>query len=142
MIRTETFRNQHIEIMSILDRIMALSDVRALRNDAVEVWSMTRRLHDKLTIHLLMEDKVLYPRLVSGADNKLKKLAISFQAEMGGLRNALNIYLATWPTPEAVQDAPYEFIKDSRSFFESVQQRIFLENTELFSTIEDQQTKS
>ena len=103
---------------------------------------MTRRLHDKLTIHLLMEDKVLYPRLASSADKNLKNLAISFQAEMGELRNALNTYLATWPTPEAVQDAPYEFIKDSRSFFESVQQRILLENKELFSTIEDQQTKS
>ncbi len=141
MIRTETFRKQHAEIKTTIDRITELFDVSALKDDAGEVRDLISRLVDKLTIHLLMEDKVLYPRLATSLDAGLKNLAQSFQAETGGLRNTLNIYQKAWSTAEAVQAAPDKFIMESTSFFESLQQRILLEDEKLFSIIENQQPR-
>lgn len=134
-IHTETLEKQHIEIKAIMAQILKSLDIPALQKDAEEARGLVSRLVGKLSVHLAMEDNVLYPNLASSSDPRLKEMGNSFQDKMGGLLKALKTYQSSWPTVGSVQTNPHQFIKDTTVLFDALNERIKLEDEVLFAAI-------
>lgn len=135
---TQKFRVQHGELLNVAKSIAQLLDADALRKDAKEVRHLLSVLHGKLSVHLAMEDKSLYPRLLRHHDGDVRALTQRYIDEMGSLAGAFKDYVEHWPTPSAIQANPEGFIAESSGVFDAIGKRVQQENSELYELADQQ----
>jgi hypothetical protein len=124
---TDKFRQQHVEILGIVGE---LNDKLKAKEDAQVLRSVLSNLAGKLNFHLAMEDKALYPRIMT-KDAKAKAMATKFMDEMGGLGDAFAAYNSKWQTA-AIRKDPAGFADETRKVFAALGKRIARENAELY----------
>jgi len=132
MAKTDGFRAQHDDIVGAVKKIGLMLDPAALARDASEVRKALSQLSGKLKVHLAMEDKSLYPSLMSNPDDKVKMLATRYASEMGSLSATFGSYSAKWTTSTSIQQNAAAFIDETRKLFDVLAKRIQRENTELY----------
>ncbi len=132
MLRTQRFRDQHEELLNIASKISGHFDVVALSKDASGVRTLVSQLLGRLTVHLAAEDKVLYPSLLENEEESVRDTTQRFIDEMGGIGAEVEKYRAKWNRVSAIQEAPKEFIAQSKTLFTALAERIDKENNELY----------
>jgi hypothetical protein len=129
---TEKFQVQHNEILvlakEITQQIQQAAEPAALRKQL-------SALAGKLSFHLAMEDRALYPRLTEAKDTRLQDMARQFMAEMGGLAGAFAAYNNKWQV-SAIKADPAGFAAETQAVFTALKQRIARENTQLYPLAE------
>lgn len=133
MIFTGSFRRQHGEILEITERLSNLLDPYTLGKDTGGVRSMLSRLAAKLSVHLTLEDKSLYPALISHPDIEVKSAANRFISEMGNLQRAFEEYARRWGAHGAIEEAPVRFINETGEMLSALKDRIEKEDRELYA---------
>ena len=124
---TTKFRQQHDEILALVGELTQLlkggADAEALRG-------VLSNLAGKISFHLAMEDKALYPRLAK-MDEKTSKLANKFMEEMGGLGGTFAAYNGKWQV-SAIRADRAGFAAATQTVFAALGKRIARENAELY----------
>ena len=138
MAYTDKFRAQHGELLNVASSIGNLLNADLLRKDATQVRHLLSVLHGKLSVHLAMEDKSLYPRLLGHHDGTIRDTTQRYIDEMGALAGAFKAYIGKWPTPSAIQANPEAFIAETGGVFEALGKRIVMENEELYVMADEQ----
>jgi hemerythrin-like domain-containing protein len=131
------FRDQHDELLKIASDISSYLDVDRLSENAGEVSRLLSQLLGKLSVHLSMEDKALYPKLSEHPDGRVRSMARSFIAEMGGIGEAVNEYKNKWSSSLEIQKNPRDFIEQTKGIFAALAQRIERENNELYRAVDE-----
>ena len=129
MAYTDNFRRQHQELLALVGELTGKlkvepGDTRGLRN-------LLSALAGKLTVHLAMEDKALYPRLAEAKVETARGLARAFQQEMGGLAQAFANYNQKWQA-DTIKADPGGFARETHAVFAAIGRRIGRENEELY----------
>jgi hypothetical protein len=93
-------------------------------------------LAGKLAVHLAMEDKALYPRLLQHGSAEIRAMASHFMTDMGGIHAAFNAYVARWPTAQAIQADGERFALETKQIFRALGARIKREHSELFPELD------
>ncbi len=137
MSKTKSFRDQHNDLLKIASEISAHLNVDELSNDASEVRSLLSKLLGKLSVHLSMEDKVLYPKLLRHSDERVKSMAKRFIDEMGSIGQAVKAYKKKWPSALQIQKDPSDFIEQTKGIFDALVKRIERENNELYKVVDE-----
>jgi|APDOM4702015159_1054818.scaffolds.fasta_scaffold94015_1 hypothetical protein len=132
MAYTDKFRAQHGELLNVAKAMGDLLIADQLRKDAREVRHLLSVLHGKLSVHLAMEDKSLYPRLLNHHEADIRTTTQRYIDEMGSLAGAFKAYVGRWPTATAIQANPDAFIAETGGVFEALGKRIVQENQELY----------
>ena len=109
---TYNMRRQHEQLLSICKEIERLILVK----DASALALSLSRLTGQLTVHLGMEDKVIYPALVGHADEEVRDMAKRYQDEMGGLAKVYLDYAGKW-THKTIEAQFSEFSRQPKRFF-------------------------
>jgi Hemerythrin HHE cation binding domain len=125
---TDKFRSQHSDILEVVGDITQNIKVQA---DAAVLRRMLSNLAGKLNLHLAMEDKALYPRLMEMKDGDAKEVATRFMTEMGGLGGAFAAYNNKWQV-SVIRKDPAGFSKESHAVFSALGKRIARENADLY----------
>lgn len=133
---TKRYTEQHQELLEIADQIKESLDIEALAKNAQEIRSLVSQLLGKLTVHLSMEDKVLYPRLLEHGDAKVRKTARRVQAEISDVADAMEGYRARWTSALAVQEDPRAFVEETSTLLRVLSERIRREDDELFPCLQ------
>ena len=133
MSKTDGFRRQHDDLLEIATAISAFLTPEKAASEAQQVRSLLSKLGGKLTMHLAMEDKSLYPNLLAKADASEKAVVQSFIEEMGGIAEAFGKYMSSWPSPSAIQDDPAGFVSQTSQIFSALSGRIDRENKQLYT---------
>lgn len=133
---TDNLVKQHVDMINLVDQITAHLQVDQVASDADEISSLLSQLAGKLTMHLAVEDKSLYPRLLGHSDEKVKKVTQKYIDEMGQLAEAFNSYLDKWRGADAKRDNAQGFINDTKAVFGALGKRIKSENSELYPLLE------
>jgi iron-sulfur cluster repair protein YtfE (RIC family) len=131
MAATDRFRAQHAVLVEVVRRIEPLLDAEKLSVSAVEVRRLLSVLMGKLTLHLAMEDNVLYPRLAHHQDAKVREVATRFIGEMSGIKPAIESFSNKW-TKNEIQTNAALFCAEAKKIFAALGDRIRRENTELY----------
>ncbi len=134
---TKRFRDQHDDLLMMASEISLHLKAEYLSRDANEARLLLSKLLGKLSIHLAMEDKALYPQMLEHSDDRVRSMARKFMDEMGGLGEAVNAYKAKWPSALPIQDDPDEFISQTKGIFDALANRIERENNELYEMVDD-----
>jgi hemerythrin-like domain-containing protein len=132
----QNFREQHDELLIIANKIWSCLHVPALADDASGVRMLLADFLGKLTVHLAMEDNVLYPRLLQNSDRNIRTSAQTFVREMGSISDDLKIYKTRWTSALIIQENPEQFIEQTKNIFEKMVKRIEKENEELYVNAE------
>ncbi|MEZ5690947.1 MAG: hemerythrin domain-containing protein [Rickettsiales bacterium] len=132
MARTDSFKEQHKDMLELVKQITQKLDPSTLADNAVEVRSILSALAGKLLIHLTMEDKNLYPVMLESNNDEAKKTAQSFMDEMGTLAATFKAYTQKWPSPKEIQDNPSGFCDETKALFQAMGQRIGKEESTLY----------
>jgi len=130
--KTDNFRRQHKEILSVAKTISDNLDEKKLAQDSGYVRSLLSDLTGKVKVHLKMEDDGIYPILIDSNNDEVKTTAQQFSDEMGGLSQAYVDFVEKWPTPLSIQQKPAEFISEITGIFNALSARIEKEDNILY----------
>lgn len=130
MARTEKFRQHHDELVALVGKIQkSLSG-----NVAAEVENISTTLTTitgKLTVHLSMEDSVLYPQMIASPDAAISGAAKKFQTEMSGIKEVYVAFTRKWGKTAIAADTA-GFAKEFAGIAQALANRITRENNELY----------
>lgn len=136
MTLTENLVKQHVDLLNLVEKITAHLQVDKVTSDPDEISNMLSQLAGKLTMHLAVEDKSLYPKLLGHSDDKVKKVTQKYIDEMGQLAQAFQSYLDKWRGANAKRDDAQKFIDETKAVFGALGKRIKSENSELYPLLE------
>lgn len=134
--RTSELRDKHQELLKLATQISELLDEKKLSTDAKQIRSLLSTLSGKLGMHLAVEDKNLYPDLLNHEDEKIRTTAKKFIDEMSGIAGVFKKYVDKWPHSKAIQDAPREFVAETKDIFKALSTRIAKEDNELYTLVD------
>jgi hemerythrin-like domain-containing protein len=129
---TTSFTRQHNEIIEIVTEIDQNLDNQILMEKSEETASLLNLLAGKLTAHLTMEDKVLYPKSMSNPSLEIKKTTKEFMDEMGSLSSVFKSYVAKWQDSNDIKEKADDFIIETKNLFQALGQRVEKENNILY----------
>lgn len=130
--QTNVYRRQHAEIRRLLEKTggsLAPLDADACR-------SMLDRLTDILNVHLGMEDRALYPRMMTHDDPLVREIAMEYRQSMGQLAAAFEGFARKWGAGGAIEASPEHFAREHRAIARALTQRMDMEDGNLFVLVE------
>lgn len=136
MARTDNFKKHHVEILTIARNVKRLLTAAEPVVHAAEVRRLLSQLSGKLSFHLAMEDKSLYPFLSTHADARIKNLSKRYSDEMGSLAATFRNYLDKWSNPALISTDMPLFIGETKTIFNALVRRIQREDTELYPIVD------
>jgi hypothetical protein len=132
MAATHSFKQHHVGILASARKLAGLLDVAQLTRSAENVRGVLSELSGRLKVHLAMEDKALYPRLLTQGDAEAQRVTRRFMNEMGTLSKTFEAYVQRWPSPAAIQASPASFVAETKAIFAALQTRVGLEERDLY----------
>jgi hemerythrin-like domain-containing protein len=136
MARTDRFREQHNDMLKLIEELVPLLNENNLAKDATAARKGLNILMGKLKLHLSAEDNVFYPELVKSKDTELASLAVRFASEMKTTSKAVLDYNEKWSTPTSIKTNPSDFIKETKQIVAALRDRIKRENQQLYAAVD------
>lgn len=99
---------------------------------AAKVHGPILRLTGKLKIHLVQEDKALYPRMINSGNADASARAVQFQSEMGDLSATYMAFSNRWRTLKQIAENEPGFKQEASGVFQALGDRITRENRDLY----------
>ena len=131
---TTQLRNEHDLLLAQVEELETLGSGDFL-NDFTQIFVVLGRFTQLLQIHLLREDSVLYPVMVTSADNRAATVAAAFQFELGALDKWVEAFESRW-TGAAISSEWSTFCEELQDLLAAVRLRIERENDELYPLFE------
>ena len=131
----EFYQHQHADLLQVAAALQA--DLAAPWGPGAEAAALRHlvRLSGKLTFHLDMEDRNLYPALLASADPDIRSMATRFEATMGGLRSSADGFFRHWLRPEAIDEHPEAFRDAALALLGALSERIAAEDALLYPLV-------
>ena len=132
------YREQHSEILGMVDDLRPLLNEESLkiRTVAKTAHNLLCEIAAKLNAHLVVEDKELYPSLLTHADESVRNTAWGFISGQHSIRQLVDRYNKTW-LKDCNFEFTEEFLKDTRELLELLAIRVDREERVLFPKYEE-----
>ena len=112
-----------------------VEDPEAVHRDfPTEAGQINPFLH--LSLHLAIEDRMLYPALAGASDPQVAAVGKRFQHEMGGLAAAYEDFARRWDGATRIAAAPGPFGREAVALLDALHARIRHEDRELLPLAE------
>jgi hypothetical protein len=131
----DNLTRQHRELVKMATEMFGWLDVEKLQRGAGDAHRLLSSLTGILNVHLAMEDRSLYPRLLQHFDAPLRDLARRFLDERGVLREQFDAYRARWPSTATIEAGAAAFIDETRVVLGMLWNRMKLEDDVLHPEI-------
>lgn len=128
---TDEFRRQHDDLLAIGAEFRGLLQPEALRRDPRPARALLSTLAARLAVHLSLEDRLIYLRLLQTGDERTRTLTRSVMAEMGSLGAVFKAYDEKWQVA-AIEAEPTVFARESVQALAALAKRIERENRQLY----------
>ena len=129
-------RKQHTEVLEIMSNIDTLIKKGNFDIIAKDIAYNINALAGKLKMHLMSEDKFLYPNLVNSNSNDIKHTAQTFYNEMGDVAEIFTSFVQKYNVPSKILQNREAFHMESKEVFNLVISRINKEDIKLYPLLE------
>ncbi|MBW2462561.1 MAG: hemerythrin domain-containing protein [Deltaproteobacteria bacterium] len=136
MIRTSTFRHHHVQLRSTVDELSAVLAWSESIDAAEQAALRVQELKGQLTIHLELEDTLLYARLLTHPSAAVREAALGFKEEIVRFAAGFADYCRTWQRPQTIGGDWATFVADTRAQLADLARRVHREETVLFPLID------
>lgn len=128
----DNLERQHLEINSLFSKINKNLNSNNITNDIDSlVWDINT-LAGKLNIHMKTEDKFLYPELINGSNENLKKIALEYSQEMGNIHKVFEEFKSNFNTKNKILNDIDKFLIESNKVLKLLKNRIDKEDRSLY----------
>ena len=104
--------------------------------DPSAVRQVLGELATKVTMHLAMEDRALYPLLAGSRNPATSQLATQFQQSMGGLFDTFVAFDRKYAVVKSISTGQAEFVAEARAVLAALSARIAHEEQELYPLLD------
>ena len=125
-------KRQHSEVMDLTGYILNKIKNHTVEQNLSEIAKDINMISGKLKIHLLNEDKHLYPHLLNSSDVKLKTFGQKYSEEMEKVSKLYEDYKSKYNTANKIKQNLAEFNMDTNQIFGALANRIDREEKELY----------
>ena len=137
MTATQRYRAQHAELTALILQITVLLQDSNISKKATEIRNLISSLAGKLSIHLAIETKNLYPKLMAHSDPDIRALSKRYSDEMTAMSNDFTRFNQRWLTAALIEKDPANFIADTTRVMNAIQSRIDREKQGLYKLVDD-----
>src|SRR5690554_4037375 len=131
----ERFKQQHVEILQGIASLRK-STHAGIAENAAEIAKQIKALGSLVTLHLAIEDRILYPSLQQGSDERLAEMGRAYQEDMKGIANGFIAFARKWSVAKTVTEQAEEFRAEANAVLKVLHLRMQKENTEFYPAIE------
>jgi hypothetical protein len=131
----ENYLEQHESIKSELRILKDLADKENLDTYGDKLALHVNTLAGKIRIHLVSEDKYLYPDLIEKGDPRLKKMATDYKNEMGDLADKFIVFKDRYNTKNKILKGESSIRADLKNIADQIEKRIRREENELYQSL-------
>lgn len=135
-LKTAVYRKQHSGIVENAQNIQDLLDPDLLKNNSHGIRKLITKLSNSLKIHLILEDRALYPILINSSDGKIRDMSRKYIDEMGTISDLYISFSQKWKTGSSIKNHAAVFIDETKNILKALLDRIERENTELYQIID------
>ena len=132
MAMTDAYRKQHNELLDLAGKLSGKLVKEEVIKSADEIINVLSQFASKLNMHLTMEDKALYPKLMTSTNPKTAQTAREYMTEMGGIKQVVEKYISSWSLSKNIISEPQKFIDESKGIVSALKARIDKENNILY----------
>lgn len=132
MSNLNNYLRQHKDISELINYLKETINRGKITEKAKDLSLKLNNLAGKLKVHLVSEDKYLYPTLKNSSDITVKNLAIRFENEMGGLSDTFMLYKDKYNIASKILGNENEFKKDTLNILRALELRMSKEENELY----------
>jgi hypothetical protein len=130
-LQTSIYRRQHDELGRLVGALAAILET----GTPADLRTALARLAGVLKVHLAMEDKNMYPRLLEHADPGVRSLATEYRRTMSDLAPAFTSYYDRW-SETAIERDRRGFAEATKGIAAALAARISLENDNLYAMVD------
>lgn len=123
---------QHKEIFDLVNYILGNIKSSTVERNVNEIVRNINTITGKLKIHLLNEDKYLYPKLLNSSDSALNIFGNRYFEEMKEVTQVYENYKSKYNTATKIKENIEEFNKETTEVFKVLANRIEKEEEELY----------
>jgi DUF438 domain-containing protein len=135
MFSLEELQKQNREIAELYEILSVLIEYPALRGNPYAC-ALVSQFNDKVWMHLVFEDNILYSELLRHHDTHAREIASGFRDSAAELRKRFVHYVKRWcQSSEAGKDDD-GFIDESRKVLGMIMDRVRYENEVMFPLVE------
>lgn len=129
------YLEQHEGIKQELETVKNLEKKHRLEETAAELALHVNHLAGKMKIHLVSEDKYLYPGLIETGKADIKKAAKEYQEEMGDLFTVFTEFKNKYNTRSKILEGGMLFQKELLDIIAAIERRIQKEEEGLYQLL-------
>lgn len=130
-----SYLEQHKSIRDEINWIQSNLTTLKVEGNAEEIALHINQLSGKLKIHLINEDKFMYPALIASPDKEIKQMAIEYQIEMGDLQERFKAFKEKYNIKSKLLDKKESFIEEAKVVIRAIENRILKEEKEIYQYI-------
>lgn len=127
-----SLKRQHGEVMNLANYILNNIKNCTVDENIHEIVQSINTITGKLKIHLLNEDKYLYPHLLNSTDKALNTFGKKYSEEMKKVTEAYENYKSKYNTSNKIRNNIKGFKQDTIQIFKVLSDRIDREEKELY----------
>ena len=131
----ERFKRQHVEILQRIDGLRKLAHAGVEAN-ADSIAQQIKELGKVVTLHLAIEDRILYPAVQKAEDAQVAAMGAAYQDEMKGIANRYIRFTNQWSDAKRVAAEADAFRAAANTVLKDVYLRMQRENHEFYPAIE------
>ncbi|NLP33879.1 MAG: hemerythrin domain-containing protein [Clostridiales bacterium] len=135
MINLDNLNRQHVNINKEIKYIVNEIKKGRADIDTAEAALHISRLAGLLRIHLLEEDKFLYPDLLKCSDEAIRDLTKQYIAEMGNLATEYTEFKNSYNTSFKIKNDIDNFLIEADQILKALSNRLSKEDRELYHLI-------
>ena len=128
----DNLKRQHADIYEIVAETKELIKKPEFDMHSKNVAMNINVLAGKLKMHLMNEDKFLYPKFLNSDDDKLSKKAKEYIEEMGNLSEVYTEFKSKYNVRSKIMADIPGFMKDANFVFEAIEKRMNKEDKDLY----------
>lgn len=125
-------RTQHREIVNEINNISRAVARMPSADHSAQIQEILVSLGNRLTLHLVQEDHMLYPKLIQHSHVDISDLAKVFINEMGGIADDFELFLQRWSSGTEITSCWDDFLVDFSATKTVILDRIEREESQLF----------
>lgn len=129
-------RRQHEEIVTLMKNLVAYKSEQDIKKNAFALSLILGQLAGKIGIHLMAEDRFLYPKLSAHINESIQVIGKKFADEMGGLAQGFTDYREKYANATLIAEIPISFLNDTAAISSALFKRIEVENEVLYPLLE------
>jgi iron-sulfur cluster repair protein YtfE (RIC family) len=135
MADVDNLKRQHEEIAELIEKLASYKDNEKIKREAFPLSLTLGHLAGKISVHLSIEDKLVYPKLLAHENEIVREKSKQFSEEMGNIAAVFTQYKNKYNSATRISTEPAAFKQETEKIKDVLLRRVDAENNILYPLV-------